>query len=708
MKKILTFLVLMTYSISWSQSNLESSYSEDLKNLQNERVNLKSLNKKRDLLLKISEEASTAYQEARSEYRNLDERKKNSYDALTKYLTKELSSSKASFKDQLRITKDGPRRKYRSFLRCVNNSLKYGIGPSENMLGKCNMDKADFNPEFKKHFLEAKKVLTKNKNGLRNLMNNLYLKSKSAYDDLNIQNQKIESTTKTINEKEKKLKDLKKKIVKDKLLSKHKNLLECNPSTPSIDLENEYIMKGSQVKGSFYKVPRDHQDSLGTCYANTARNLLLGVSNQKIDASFLDIALQYKSAVSSKVTSIEGGNECGAIEKLKETGYCPKNLSPIETGDITQIQGENLVNSNLSLYSQANTLDLIRNYLNNKSLLENNKDKVSKSFIRNTKQMLNELIKDENIKLPFPTLDDFPIDPYQARSLYLWSYEDSIKKRIQAGEKGLEIIPEDEFMNEFERAKHEFTVGYVSSDKYNSAEAKKEFFEKSFQKFIKKYNLQERLTDNFYTHKLNNYYKKEKPEKTKNEMEATLNFYKKFVDKNLSQSSMIELYTTQCVSNPKSLKNFSTSLNDIIQLFKSSNIDVNSLYDEDGNDISNKEFLQLATVPKCLSPQNRISLPKSITCHNKREGEYDPNNMIKEKKEDILLSLAQGLPVANSFKQLNGNHVNTIVGSRYNPETKTCQFKIRESQNADFYWIDHDRLAQKAYALAFISKEEEE
>ena len=124
------------------------------------------------------------------------------------------------------------------------------------------------------------------------------------------------------------------KISETKLLPQNKHFLNCNAETPVINLEEEVPFPNATIKGPFFGVPRDNQDGLGTCYANAAKNLLVGVSKGENVASFLDLALHYKNSNGSlSEDGLDAGSSCATLNSIKDKGYCPQEYSPLETGE---------------------------------------------------------------------------------------------------------------------------------------------------------------------------------------------------------------------------------------------------------------------------------------------------------------------------------------------------------------------------------------
>src|SRR5690606_13956088 len=111
-----------------------------------------------------------------------------------------------------------------------------------------------------------------------------------------------------------KLTVLQKKIDEIDTLKDQKDFSVCGPSMKEIDLENEYIYKRASKKGPFYGLSRDNQDGVGTCFANTDKNLLVGLSDGKMAASFIDISLKYKQENGTYITQgIEAGGACASL-----------------------------------------------------------------------------------------------------------------------------------------------------------------------------------------------------------------------------------------------------------------------------------------------------------------------------------------------------------------------------------------------------------
>jgi hypothetical protein len=110
---------------------------------------------------------------------------------------------------------------------------------------------------------------------------------------------------------------------------------KCDESLPEISLENEILYTGSNSTGSLFNIPNEHQDGYETCYANSARNLIISASNGSIKPSFFDVALAYKTHNKDSLafTGMGHGYTCEAFEAAKAKGVCEDKHSPLENGE---------------------------------------------------------------------------------------------------------------------------------------------------------------------------------------------------------------------------------------------------------------------------------------------------------------------------------------------------------------------------------------
>src|SRR5690606_12539765 len=115
--------------------------------------------------------------------------------------------------------------------------------------------------------------------------------------------------------------------------------------------------------------------------------------------------------------------------------------------------------------------------------------------------------------------------------------------------------------------------------------------------------------------------------------------------------------------------------------------------------------------PACINSENRKKLP-AFSC----ESEYGAITKIKasskpyaekvkDLRERVVLSLMQGYPVGNTFPTGgNQNHINTIVGIRFDKSTGQCEYLIRESQNGRTAWLLERPIFDRMSAITEIRK----
>ena len=147
-----------------------------------------------------------------------------------------------------------------------------------------------------------------------------------------------------------------------KVAAQNSHFVKCDANTPDISLEEETPYPGAKFKGPFYKVPRDNQDGIGSCYANTAKNLLVGTSRGSDIASFLDLALLYKEESGVIASGLDGGFTCHVLAKLKNHGYCPQGLAPIETGEANFYNDAWLGSDRIGLWGQSVVFEYLQKF----------------------------------------------------------------------------------------------------------------------------------------------------------------------------------------------------------------------------------------------------------------------------------------------------------------------------------------------------------
>ncbi len=324
--------------------------------------------------------------------------------------------------------------------------------------------------------------------------------------------------------------------------------------------------------------------------------------------------------------------------------------------------------------------------------------------------MIQAIKNNPNIKLPHPSIQNFPLDSNAAETMYIWSYQKPIEKKNETSDVKEEIISKEDFMNQYESIMAKFSNEYLLAVKSGKSVAKRnQIFSKHFSDFSNKYNLDERLKGTWYAGQFKKFHETNKQENLKSQFNATLDFYKEFVDPKVNEKTLNNLYRSTCYPEASDYSTFVSGLKTLTDFFKQSNISTDLLFDLEGNALSNKDILQLAVAPKCLNKENRKKLDFDFTCE--KENKYQYKDLEEKAKNEILnkklvMSLAQGLPVGNTYHTGTGWHINTIVGYRFNPENNKCEYKIRESQNGSFYWSDTTKILNKMNSLTFVGRKD--
>lgn len=458
------------------------------------------------------------------------------------------------------------------------------------------------------------------------------------------------------------------KIVKENAL-----YLNCDASTPDISLEEKLSFPGANFQGPFHEVPRDNQGSFSTCYANTAKNLLVGATKGKAIASFLDLALQMKGEKGVVTTGLKGGESCSVIRKIKDSGYCPQAFAPLETGE-NNVYTQSLIGpTKSSVYQQRVVVDLLHDFLVGSNKLSKSNKNLSLKMQKHSEVIINQLKLHPNVKLPLPVVRSEIPGPWKLKALI------ASNKSLKAGE----------FLTDYKNAYRQFYPHYFRA----VIEGKKRdeifvIFREKMESFITKYNLGDNLpvwhrdfledTEADWTNP-----------KLKKEIAESTAFLKAISGKeNSSNEEFLKFCEENSADSFESME-FLTSLQPLVKHLKSVNADTGVMFSANGQLRSPVELMQLIVAPNCLNPDNRVKTEDEILCHEGvstmsmiRNFGKTTEDQIRMMRERVLASLLQGYSLGN---QIPG-HVNTIVGMRFNRESKECELKIRESQSGTSFW----------------------
>lgn len=478
------------------------------------------------------------------------------------------------------------------------------------------------------------------------------------------------------------------------LIAKNAHFINCNVSTPAINLEEKLPFPGANFLGPFHGIPRDNQDGLGTCYANTAKNLLVGISQGEDIASFLDLALLYKNSSGDlSKDGLDAGSSCHTLAQVKEHGYCPQKYSALETGE-RSLAGEGLFQTDSYSYFASN-INLLKTFLQGLEEFKSGKSPVKDEILMKSRDIIEKIKANPDIQLPLPVAR-FPI-------LEEWKLKETYYQNKSYINK-----PEEEFIGEYHSAYQKFSALYIKALlQGKNLDEIFEVYKNALAPFFNKYNLSKSLIE-YKRVFLINANQDFKDSRFKKKLRSSLDFLKEVMDKqNESDDEFIEY----CSLASFDLK-FLASLNPLIERLRSKKLNSDLLFDQKGKFKSPSELMQLTVAPSCLNKNNRQDI-KPFTCQNGyntvkhiKSSKVSTLEKIKMLREKIVLSLIQGYPLGNIFPTGAGRaHINTIVGLRFNSATKKCEYRIRESQTGTSDWHDEGKIFEKISALTEVRRQ---
>ena len=491
---------------------------------------------------------------------------------------------------------------------------------------------------------------------------------------------------------EEELKVLMKMNAEKRELASYSNFINCNAQTPEINLEKETPFSGATFKGAFHNVPRDNQDGLGTCFANTAKNLLVGLSNGKEIASFTDMAVQVQGQQKILLDGLDGGNSCETLKKIEEVGYCPQDFSPMENGE-RNFFTESLFHHE-PLTDLSENIDLLKNFLRNVEKFKFVADANDTKTLEQARIIIEKVKASPNVDVPLPVVR---IEIPRSSELY----------RIHA-EKKLSM-PFEDFLSEYRASYKKFYPVMIKSIlEGKNSKAIFEQYKTNLNGFIQKYNLKGELSN----------FKKEFlffADKDFDKPQFLTNFKKSLeLMKEISGQSNLsnEAFADFCGESGSGMVSFLNTLTPIVNKLQSSDMNADVLFTEDGKFKSPRELMQLVVAPKCLSSSNRKALGSKLYCQDSpyaitalKQSNKTPEEKVKALREKVVMSLVQGLPLGNTYPVTSSvSHINTIVGLRFNPARKQCEYLIRESQTGTSSWLPEQQIFNKISSLTEVRR----
>lgn len=476
------------------------------------------------------------------------------------------------------------------------------------------------------------------------------------------------------------------------LIQKNQKYLNCDANTPDISLEEQVPYPGATFKGPFVGVPRDHQDGLGTCYANAAKNLLVGASQGQDVASFLDIALAYKGSAGVVSSGLDAGESCSALISLNKKGYCPQKNAPMEIGE-KNLSGSGLFQGTSgSVYDQAIVVKLLQKFLAGKEILEKGDKDFSEQVLKQSKAIVHNMKLRPNLKIPMPIVRFAIPSSWKLAELHAIKFAKN------------PTLSFDQFNSEYQTAYRQFYPAYVRGViEGKSRDEIFETFKTKMSPFIEKYQISSEMK----------YWKAIFMEDTnidaksptlKKDLADSVDFMK-VMSGTTGKSN--EEFLKFCEETQGDSLQFLTTLQPLIKHLNEIKANTDDLYDADGKFRDPAELMQLVVAPTCLHGDNRKKFSSPISCENGYQfiSQIKSSNApyaekVKQLRGKVIASLIQGYPLGNTFAR----HINTIVGMRFNKEQGRCEYKIRESQNASSTWQSEAQLYDVMSSLTEVRR----
>lgn len=491
-------------------------------------------------------------------------------------------------------------------------------------------------------------------------------------------------------------KEINRKEEDQKVIEANTKFINCDSNTPDISLEEQMPFSGAKFQGPFFGVSRDNQDGLGTCYANTAKNLLIGVSGGNDVASFLDLALIYKGNSGVVSDGLDAGFSCETLKKMKEVGYCPQEFAPVERGEKNIYVGGLMGSEKGNIYEQSRLITLLRDFFEGQDRLAKGNKVISEQMLLQAEVIIHNIKVRPNVVIPLPIVRHHIPGKWKVLEL---SYLKT---------KSIGHLLQSKMVSDYDSEYQNFYPHYIRA--VTEGKNRDEIFA-IFQEKMKPYIDKYQIADQMPSWKmifLNETEADWKSPSLKKDIASSVEFMKIMSG---MQKASDEEFLKHCDNTKGNISHFLSSLQPLIIHLGDQKIDTNVLFDEKGKFRSAADLIQLAIAPSCLKKENRKFPLNDFTC----DGGYSTISNIRNSgkpipeqkkmfRERVVLSLVQGLALGNTFGSAPMKHINTLVGMRFNKESHQCEFKIRESQTGTSFWQSEDSVFSKIDALTEVRK----
>ncbi len=430
---------------------------------------------------------------------------------------------------------------------------------------------------------------------------------------------------------------------------------DCGPNTPTLNLE--------VAPGVLATVPQDHQNGIGTCYANVSRNMLLGISGGRDSASYLDLALGFKRANPNERLEdggLDAGNICPTLRAAQTQGYCPQELAPLETGARTEIAALMGVASD-PFSAQARINNALRDFFVRRSGLS--ESPVAQAMMPRLAGAIANLRSNPRIKFPFPGLSVPFVNPGAFKSA-----------TVPPAANGKGSPPAEEYYNrQLARANPAIFTAIVQG---KTAEEIHAIYSREMGPTLRAMGIDTAVQE-YRADYLTNMNAVINAPSFREEVTATMDFLRQVSGRSEDSPEQFLSYCTLEFYPAVELLN---TFGPVLTSLNSLGIDPNRIFDAQGNLIPIVDVFQMAVAPSCLSQENRRRPSVNFTRRSVAVNMAAVRTRVTE-------SLRRNVPVGRAFPQATGGgHVNTIVGFRYDPASRACQYLIRDSANGASTW----------------------
>jgi hypothetical protein len=347
---------------------------------------------------------------------------------------------------------------------------------------------------------------------------------------------------------------------------------------------------------------------------------------------------------------------------------------------------------NGTIWDQATLVGLVQRFLAGEEKFRKGKGAVSEEVLGRAKFIIDNIKAKPNLKLPLPVARfDIP-GMWKVKEAFLWH----VKKNSD--------VTEEKFIADYKAEYQKFYPLYIKGVmEGKTGDQLFSLFKENMQGLIGRYQLHSQL-ETWRLSYLNDVSDDFKDPNLQKNIGESIDFLKQISGQEKSSNNDFFAF---CGDKTEGMTDFLTNLQGLVKHLDAKKIDSDALFDMAGKFKTPTDLMQLVVAPACLNSDQRKKLKSKIRCNDGYETIRDiksSNMSIQDQKralrEKVVASLVQGIPLGNTFD----HHINTIVGMRFDPASKQCEFKIRESQTGSSSWQNETRIFNEIEALTEVRK----